>query len=147
MEQSSNTSDSGVSLRVEMRITGGTVKVNKESGTVVITFDEFCGSSGTIDPTIQLTVLKSCGDDRTDQKLELKFGSLLVIVHCFTYERFLEVLYDVKSGKLKERLLKEFLLIRVEIKEMEIEIMNMEEVRKTKEAMEKRYIQKMGFVH
>ena len=77
--------------------------------------------------------------DRDDQEVKnLKKGSLLIPLNCFTDKRFLEVLDDFESGKLRERLLKEFSMIGFKLEKMEIEIMNIEEVYKTREAIKER---------
>jgi hypothetical protein len=68
-------------------------------------------------------------------------GSLLVSLHCFTDERFLEVLEDHKSGKMKERLEKEFEQFGFKVKGLSVEIANKEEVNRTKrDIITKRYI-------
>lgn len=84
------------------------------------------------------------GGKRNDQKVvKVKTDSILVSLHCYTDERFLEVLDDFESGRMKDCFLKEFSLIGVEVQGMRIEIMNMEEVNKTKEAIIRRYIHKI----
>ena len=81
-------------------------------------------------------VKRTFGDDRDDQEFKkLEKERLLVPLNCFTDKRFLEILDDFESGKLKKRLLKEFLIIGLKMEEMEMMIMNMEEVKKTREAI------------
>ncbi|XP_028391332.1 LOW QUALITY PROTEIN: uncharacterized protein LOC114516140 [Dendronephthya gigantea] len=90
--------------------------------------------------------IKRCfgGDDRNDQEFKkFKEGSVIVPLNCFTDKRFLEVLNDFESGRLKERLLKEFSWIGVKAEEMKIEIINIEEVNKTKEAIKIKNTAKM----
>ena len=76
------------------------------------------------------------GGERDDQKIkEIKPGSLHVLLECFTDKRFLEVVDDVESGRLKERLEKEFLNIEIKVDGLQVEIENMEEVKERKEQM------------
>ena len=63
-------------------------------------------------------------------------GSLHVWLECFTAERFLEVLADYESGKIKQRLKKEFSDLGLKVKELKVEIENTEEVNKRKEAID-----------
>ena len=66
-------------------------------------------------------------------------GSLHVKLHCSTDERFLEVLTDYKSGKMKERLEEEFSQVGIKVKGLKVEIQNMAEVNEIKEAIYRRY--------
>ena len=84
-------------------------------------------------------VRRGFGGKRVDQELNLKSGSLHVLLHCFTDERFVEVLADYESGRIKERLQKEFRDIGIKTEGLEMKIKNVEEVNKTKEAINKRY--------
>ena len=88
-------------------------------------------------PVFQQAVKRGFGgDDRDDQEFKkFKEGSVLVPLNCFTDERFLEVLDDFESGKIKKRLLKELSLIGIKVEGMKIEIINTKEVDKTKEAI------------
>ena len=91
-------------------------------------------------PLIESAVARGFGGERDDQEIRgIRPGSLIVLLHCLTDERFLNVLDDYECGRLKDRLMKEFLVIGIEIKEMKVEILNMEEVGKTKEDINIRY--------
>ena len=93
-----------------------------------------------IRPIIKAAVKKALGGERDDQgDPDIKPGSLHVQLHCFTEERFLEVLADYETGKLTKRLLEEFSLAGIKVEELKVEIENMEEVNKTREAINKRY--------
>ena len=82
---------------------------------------------------------KGLGGERDDQDVpDIKPGSLHVLLCCFTDERFLEVLADYESGRIKERLQKEFSEVGIEVEGMTVEIENMEEVEKTRAAIKKR---------
>jgi hypothetical protein len=72
---------------------------------------------------------------------EIRPGSLHVLVHCRTNERFLEVLSEYESEKIKERLVEEFAEFSFKVKGLKVEIENMEEVIKIREAISqcKRY--------
>ncbi|CAB4024128.1 Hypothetical predicted protein [Paramuricea clavata] len=90
-------------------------------------------------PLIEDAVKKGFGGERDDQEVRgIKPGSLHVLLHCFTDERFLEVLEEFESGKIKECLDKEFFNIGIQTEGLMVEIENMEEVNKTKEAIKKR---------
>ena len=94
-------------------------------------------------PLIEGAVKRAFGGERDDQEIrDIKPGSLNVLLHCLTVERFLEVLNDYECGRLKERLQEEFLRTGITIEGVKVEILNMEEVRKTKEAINERYVKK-----
>jgi hypothetical protein len=76
--------------------------------------------------------------DQDDPNTET--GSLHVLLHCLTDERFLEVLEDYESGGIKERLQKELSQIGIEVEGLKVEIENMKEVEETRAAIKKRYI-------
>ena len=81
-------------------------------------------------------VSRGLGGERDDQLIrDIKPGSLHVLLHCFTDQRLLEVLEDFESGRMKERLEKEFSKIGIEVEGLKIEIDNIEEVKKRKEQM------------
>ena len=84
------------------------------------------------------TALGGKRDDQGDPDIET--GSLIVRLRCFTDERFLELLEDYENGTLKDRLEKEFYEIGLRIQEMKVQILNIEEVNKTKEAILARYV-------
>jgi hypothetical protein len=92
-------------------------------------------------PAIDAAVKKGFGGERDDQEvLEIRPGSLHVLLRCFTNERFLEVLTDYESGQITERLQEEFSQINgIEVEGLKVDIENMEEVEKTKAAINKRY--------
>ena len=91
-------------------------------------------------PVIEGVVKRSVGGERDDQEdPDIKPGSLRVFLHCLTDERFLEVLKDYESGKMKERLQEEFSKAGIKVTGLKVEIRNIEEVNKTKEAINKRY--------
>ena len=85
-------------------------------------------------------VTEGLGGERMDQEIRnIEQGSLRILLHCLTDERYLEVLEDFESGRMRDRLQKEFLEIGIEVKGMKIEIINIKEVNETKEAIDKRY--------
>ena len=86
-------------------------------------------------------VNRAVGGQRDDQgNPNIRPGSLIVDLHCFTDERFLELLEDYENGTLKDRLEKEFYEIGLRIQEMKVQILNIEEVNKTKKAILARYV-------
>lgn len=66
-------------------------------------------------------------------------GSLHFVLRCFTDDRFLEILRDYESGKIKKRLEEEFLKVGIKTTGLELKIDNMEEVEETKATINKRY--------
>ncbi|CAB4013089.1 Hypothetical predicted protein, partial [Paramuricea clavata] len=89
-------------------------------------------------PLIKTAVKRGLGGERDDQEVRgIRPGSLHVLLHCFTDERFLEVLADYESGRMKERLQEEFSQIGIKIEGLKVEIENMVEVNETKEAINK----------
>ena len=91
-------------------------------------------------PVVDAAVKKALGGERDDQgDPDIKPGSLHVRLHCYTDERFLEVLEDYESGKMKERLQEEFSQVGIKVEGLKVEIENMEEVNEKKEAINKRY--------
>ena len=91
-------------------------------------------------PLIETAVKRGLGGERDDQEVRgIRPGSLHVLLHCFTDERFLEVLADYESGRMKERLQEEFSQIEIKVEGLKVEIENMVEVNETKEAINKRY--------
>ncbi|XP_028393466.1 isoaspartyl peptidase/L-asparaginase-like [Dendronephthya gigantea] len=87
--------------------------------------------------SIDAAVTKAFGGERSDQKVEdIKPGSLHVCLRCFTDERFLEVLEEYKSGKIKERLEKELSDIGIETEGLVVVgIENIKEVEKKAAAL------------
>ena len=89
---------------------------------------------------IETAVKKGLGGEREDQEVrDIKPGSLHVRLYCLTDERFLEVLADYESGRMKKRLQEEFSQVGIEVEGLKVEIQNMAEVNKTKEAINKGY--------
>jgi hypothetical protein len=83
---------------------------------------------------------KAVGGDTDDQKFGgTKPGSLHVLLHCLTDNRFLEVLVDCESGRIKQSTEKEFSQIGIETEGLKVAIANMEEVNEIKAAINKRY--------
>jgi hypothetical protein len=91
-------------------------------------------------PLIETAVTRGLGGERDDQEVRgIRPGCLHVLLHCFTDERFLEVLADYESERMKERLQEEFSQIGIKVEGLKVEIENMVEVNETKEAINKRY--------
>ena len=91
-------------------------------------------------PVIDAAVKKALGGERDDQEIkDIKPGSLHILLHCFTDKRFLAVLTDYESGKMKERLQEEFSQVGIKVKGLKVEIQNMAEVNEIKKAICKRY--------
>ncbi len=85
-------------------------------------------------------VLKVLGGARNDQEVQNGNSEYLhVLVQCFTDERFVEVLADYDSGRMKNRLKEEFLKIGLDVQELQIIIENQEEVNLLKARILSRY--------
>jgi hypothetical protein len=145
----------GAAVGVTKELGGAAVGVTKELGGANANAVEItkvvCGTTVTLaliytgynllKPVIDAAVKKGFGGERDDQEvLEIRPGSLHVLLRCFTNERFLEVLTDYESGQITERLQEEFSQINgIEVEGLKVDIENMEEVEKTKAAINKRY--------
>ena len=93
-----------------------------------------------VKPLVDAAVKKALGGERDDQEVgDISRGSLLVKLHCFTNERFLEVLGYYESGQIKKRLEEEFSQIGIKVEGLKVKIENLAEVNATKEAINKRY--------
>ena len=95
-------------------------------------------------PELKTRIIESVerifGGDRDDQdRANVRPGSLLILLRCKTDARFLEVLENYESGKLKEEFEKEFAEMGIEVESLRVEIINTDEVRITKAAIMKRY--------
>ena len=91
---------------------------------------------------IDSAVSRGLGGERDDQEIrDIKPGSLHVLLHCFTDQRLLEVLDEFESGRMKDRLEKEFSEIGIEVEGLRVEIDNTEEVIKRKEQMYEGFVQ------
>ena len=91
-------------------------------------------------PLVESAVKNGLGGERDDQEIRgIRPGSLHVLLHCFTDERFLEVLADYESGRMKERLQDEFSQVGFKVEGLKVVIENAVEVNKTKEAINQRY--------
>jgi hypothetical protein len=116
-----------------------TVLLAAVAGTTVVTLGAIYTRYKLFKLLIDAATKNGVGGERGDQNVEIREGSLHVRVRCFTNERFLEVWEDYESGRIKERLQKEFSYIGIEVKGLKIEIENMKEVKKTKADIMKRY--------
>ena len=90
-----------------------------------------------VKPLIDAAVTKALGgNERDDQEVrEIRPGCLHVLLRCLTDERFLEVLEDYESGKIKQCLEKEFLKAGIKTKGLKIKIENMKEVEERRSAI------------
>ena len=76
---------------------------------------------------IHRAIVKGVGGERDDQEVcDIRKGSLHVVLHCFTDIRFLEVLADYESGRMKERLQEELSLVGIKVEGLKVNIENME---------------------
>ena len=90
-------------------------------------------------PLVEGVINAVFGYDRDDQENpKTERGSLRVTLRCLTKKRFLEVLQDYESGGIKQRLESEFPLVGIKVEGLKVEIENMEEVGKTRAALDKR---------
>ena len=81
------------------------------------------------EPEFNAAVNEGLGGDRADQQMgDIKPGSLHVLLHCFTDERFLQVLEEYQSGKIKKRLEEKFSDIGIKTEGLVVDIENIKEV-------------------
>ena len=101
--------------------------------------DVYC-SNKTIAQLLDSVVLKVLGGARDDQDVQnIKCEYFRVLVQCFTDERFVEVLADYDSGRMKNRLKQEFLKTGLDVLEIQIIIENLEEANVQKARILNRY--------
>jgi hypothetical protein len=138
----------GTAVGLAKELGGTAVGVAKElGGTAVklsgpaVTLGAIYAGYRLLSPLIDVAVKRAFGGEREDQNVEdIEPGSSLhVLLRCFTDKRFLEVLADYESGRIKERLQEEFSQIGIKTEGLKVEIENMEEVNKIKAAINKRY--------
>ncbi len=115
-------------------------KVGEATFKIAGTLGVLYGGYKLLRPIIEGAVKRGFGGERDDQEVRrFDTGSLHVLLYCSTDERYLEVLEEYESGRMKERLLEEFSLVGIKVEGLKVEIENMVEVNKTKEAINKRY--------
>ena len=121
------------------------VRITQELGSTSVKLGTIYAGCELAKPPIDAAVTSAFGGPRDDQeKPKIRPGSLHVLLRCLTDERFLEVLADYESGRIKQRLQKELSQIGIEVEGLNIEIENMEEVNKTKAAINERYGNQYG---
>ncbi len=124
-----------------INISTDNVQVAKEVCRTVTTLGALYFGYKLMKPLIEGAVNKGLGGERDDQEVRgIRPGSLHVQLHCFTDERFLEVLADYESGRMKQRLLEEFSRVGIKVEGLKVEIENMVEAKERKEAINMRYI-------
>ena len=122
-------------------------EVCKTAGKVAVGLGALYAGYSLLKPLIDAAVTKSVGGKRDDQDVrDIRPGCLHVELHCFTDERFLEVLADYESGRMKERLKEELSQVGIKVDGLWVKIENLEEVNETKEAINKRYIIKFSII-
>ena len=126
---------------IEFTISTSGVEVARDVSVTVVTLAALYTGYKLLKPLISDAVTTAFGGERDDQEIRnIRSGSLIVLLHCTTDERFLEIMKDYESGKLKERLKKEFLKINFHFKEMKVQILNQDEVNKTKDIIGQRCV-------
>ncbi|XP_028406666.1 uncharacterized protein LOC114529115 isoform X2 [Dendronephthya gigantea] len=149
-------SAAGEALRATASVTGGKFVITIGTDSVEVAKEvtkEVCGTItklglglgalyagySLLKPLVDTAVKKALGGDRDDQDArDIRPGCLHVDLHCLTDKRFLEVLEDYESGKMKERLQEELSLVGIKVEGMKVKIENMEEVNERKEDIRKR---------
>ena len=136
-----------IDIRGRLQILGGEIQFNFEDDNVKLPNKMYIAAGFVVGAATTLAVLygvpyfKPLIEEAieralagVDQKIQQIFtGSLHVVLHCSTAERFLEVLADYESGKIKERLEKEFSKLDFKVEGLKVEIEKIKEV-KGKEA-------------
>ena len=122
--------------KISIRISSASARSVRDVCITAVTMGAIYAGYKLIAKAIDGAVSRGLGGERDDQEIrDIKPGSLHVLLHCFTDQRLLEVLEDFQSGRMKERLEKEFSKIGIEVEGLKIEIDNIEEVKKRKEQM------------
>ena len=125
---------------IELTISTSGVNVVRDVCLTAVTLGAIYSGYQLLRPLIIDAVTTAFGGERDDQEIRnIRPGSLIVLIHCFTDERFLEILQDYENDKLKERLEKEFSKINFHVKEVKVRILNPEEVNIIRETIRKRY--------
>lgn len=122
---------------------GFSIKISSNSAQVVrdvcitaVTLSAIYAGYQLLARKIDGAVTRALGGEREDQEIrDIKPGSLHVQLHCFTDERFLQIVEEYESGKMKERFYEEFKEIGVEVEGLEVQIENMDELEARKEMM------------
>ena len=151
-------SGAGEALRASASFTGGTFVINIGTDSVEVAKEvakEVCGTVtklglglgalyagyNLLKPLVDAAVIKALGGKRDDQEVrDIRPGCLHVELHCFTDERFLEVLADYESERTKERLREELSRVGVKVEGLKVKIENMEVVNERKKTITKRYM-------
>ncbi len=117
------------------------VRIAQELGSTAVKLGAIYAGYQLLKPVIDGAVKRGFGGPRDDEEVrEIRPGSLHVLLRCSTDKRFLEVLADYESGRIKQRLQKELSQVGFEVEGLKIEIENMEEVNEIKAAInQKRY--------
>ena len=143
----------GEALRASASFTGGKFVITigtdnvevakvflKTTGKVALGLGALYAGYSLLKPLIDAAVTRSFGGERNDQDVrDIRPGCLHVELHCFTDERFMEVLAAYESGRMKERLCEELLQVGIKVEGLRMKIENRKEVNKTKEAIKNRY--------
>ena len=125
---------------LELTISTSGINVVRDVCVTAVTLGAIYTGYQLLKPLIIDAVTTAFGGERDDQEIRnIRLGSLIVLIHCFTDERFLEILQDYENGKLKERLEKEFSKIYFHVKEMKVQILNPEKVNRIRETIRERY--------
>jgi hypothetical protein len=120
-------------------ISSNSAQVVRDVCITAVTLSTIYAGYKLIAKAIDGAVTKGLGGEREDQEiLEIKPGSLHVLLHCFTDQRFLEILDEYECGRMKERLKEEFLQIGIEMEGLKVEVDNIEEVMTRKEMIYER---------
>ncbi|XP_028393339.1 isoaspartyl peptidase/L-asparaginase-like [Dendronephthya gigantea] len=100
---------------------------------------ENLGASYEICKKIDQAIIKVLGGIRKDHHFgEIQMGCLLVLLHCFTDEKFSQVFEDITSGEMKEKLRLELLNNGIRTERLVVNIRNREEVETTNAAIQRR---------
>ena len=145
MAESSNFGETTHQVAIDPLSPGGKISFSVDSdnvqmaGGVVLNINgtklrDIYRSEKSVTQLMNKVVLNVLGGIRYDQDVEnINAEYLHVQVHCYTDERFLEVLAECESRNMARRLVEEFLKIGLDIKDLRVIIENMEEI-KTKKA-------------
>ena len=151
MAESSNYAERTNQTAITSPSSGGNISISLNSdnvqmaGGVVINingaklWDIYRGDKS-VAQLLDRVVLKVLGGARYDQEVQnINPEYLHILVQCHTDERFIKVLGDYDSGRLKNRLQEEFLKIGIDVQQLKINIENLEKVKVQKARILSRY--------
>lgn len=159
MAESSNYDRMTNQVTVASSSYGGSISISFNSDNVQMTGGEVINMNGAklrdiyrtnkmVAQLLDGVVLKVLGGARDEQEVQIINPEYIhVLVQCYTDERFVEVLADHDSGRMKNRLQEEFSKIGIDVQELKIIVENLEEVNVQRARILNRYSELCNIVY